>query len=181
MRSSSRTKKESDEADRAASPRRRAVLPVLILAVAVLSWLSSRYLFQLMLIQGESMEPAYHSFQPVLLDHRAAEFGEGDVVAFRSRNVRTLVVKRIAACPGSNVQIVNGRLLVDGEPSPFFSEKAVYSDPGQAAEELYLPPGQYFVLGDNPDHSSDSRFEVIGLVDRSDIVGKILPQRTQEE
>ena len=45
-------------------------------------------------------------------------------------------------------------------------------DPGTAIEEVTLGDDQYFVLGDNRNHSSDSRTPSVGLINRKDIIGR---------
>ena len=179
MKSSSKMKK-NDDASGDSRKWRRFILPACLLAIVAAAWICSRFWLQLMLIQGPSMEPAYHSFQPVLLDRSADTFRKGEVVAFHSRNVRTLVVKRIAACPGDRVLIRDGVLMVNGVCSPAGPGYRPISDPGVAAEELVLPPDCYFMLGDNTEHSTDSRSEEIGLVYLNDIAGRILPQKAKK-
>lgn len=43
---------------------------------------------------------------------------------------------------------------------------------GRAVNEIELGEDEYFVLGDNRNHSEDSRFEDVGNIKRSDIIGR---------
>jgi signal peptidase I len=81
-------------------------------------------------------------------------------------------VHRIVAVPGDRLRIVDGHAIVDGkrldEP---------YAQDCPAAElctfrgEITIPPGHYFVMGDNRGASDDSRFW--GPVPRANIVGRV--------
>jgi len=106
------------------------------------------------------------------------------------------LVKRIVGLPGDRVRLRDGALWLNGVPVPhwptgevwidgggtplagvreslFGREHAVVDDPGRVAApfEGVVPAGRYFVLGDNRDHSSDSRS--FGAVDFDAIVGPV--------
>jgi signal peptidase I len=144
-----------------------------IAAVFVLAWLVSRYLVQAAVVLGDSMNPAYHNLQFVWLDKRTAEFDRGDVVAFRCENVDGYLIKRIVAIPGDSVLIDDGTLYVNGEISSIYSKEEIAYE-GIAESELDLSQDEYFVMGDNHEHSRDSRYEEIGCVCVSAIIGKVI-------
>jgi signal peptidase I len=118
------------------------------------------------------------------------------IVTFRSpQHPGEYLIKRIVAIPGDRLRIVANHVWIDGHPltEPYLKAEpnqpladlanfpvSTYSDPRMDvrwwrsmqplvhADELTLPAGKYFVLGDNRDHSLDSRYW--GMVDRKQIV-----------
>ncbi len=118
----------------------------------------------------------------------------GDVVQIRYPvDHRQLFVKRVVGVPGDRLRIVNKQLFRNGAPvsEPYAVHETSYIDsyrdnfpsqpnmhlPEQGEEmlerdvrngELVVPPGRYFVLGDNRDNSLDSRYW--GFVTRSEIM-----------
>ena len=126
------------------------------------------------------------------------EVARGDIVVFHHPQPPYLV-KRVVGVPGDRLRIEDGRVSVNGvtldEPYAAFEPAArnpfrddfpakVYTDPEvdpvwwremqslTRDGELVVPKGEYFVLGDNRNHSKDSRFW--GFVPQSDIVARPL-------
>lgn len=121
----------------------------------------------------------------------------GDVIVFRfPLDPSDHVVKRVVGVPGDRIRLQDGVVCLNGkkqnEPFAIFEGSyqdsfrdqfpaRLYTDPGvdthwwmlmrQAVKngELLVPPGMYFVLGDNRNHSRDSRYW--GFVPRSSVVG----------
>jgi len=122
----------------------------------------------------------------------------GDIVFFHHTQPPFLV-KRVVGLPGDRLRIEDGRVTVNGSPldepyaafepaarNPFRDDfpPKIYTDPAvdpvwwrqmqnlTRDGELVVPQDQYFVLGDNRNHSTDSRFW--GFVDRQQIVARPL-------
>lgn len=147
---------------------------VLLLIVVFASFICSVFFVQLLLIQGESMEPTYHSGQLVLTSKLDKDYERGDCVLFYCEELKTSLVKRIAALPGDCVQIKDGTLYIDSSPVLPYPGAGEIEDAGLAEETLIIPEGHYFVLGDNFSRSKDSRHSEVGFVARENIRGKII-------
>lgn len=151
-----------------------------VLLIGCICYLASHFVVQLYFVNGSSMEPTYTSGQPVFLQ----KFGlpdcldDNDVVVIRHETLGRDIVKRIVALPGDTVQITEGILYVNGVPQPTPDGFSLMEDAGNAAAPLTLAPGEYFVLGDNRNHSIDSRFAEVGIIPAASIAGKVITGRT---
>jgi len=108
----------------------------------------------------------------------------GDVAVFRYPEDESLdYIKRIIGLPGDHIKYYNRRLTVNGRPMSIacdvFVENfdqsgyTVMTNPDVRVSfdgEIFVPEGEYFVMGDNRDHSNDSRFW--GFVPEENLVGK---------
>lgn len=122
---------------------------------------------------GVSMESSLVHGQQVLVNRAAYLIfspKRGDVVIFKAGGTHTYI-KRVVAIPGDTVQIRNGYLYVNGEQESGDYEKM--ADAGLLADEITLGEDEYIVLGDNRNNSEDSRASSVGIVEKSQISGKV--------
>jgi signal peptidase I len=112
------------------------------------------------------MYPSLHDGDLLIaskVDYRLHSVERGDVIILKdpldpSRDF----IKRVVGLPGDRIQIHDHRVLVNGgtlrEPYVQAPWLATGDWPGPSpADSMVVPRGSYFVLGDNRDHSSDSR------------------------
>ena len=147
-----------------------------IIAGAVLFEYVSVYAFGIRTtVIGDSMEPTLVNGQEIMINrisYNIFEPKQGDVIVFKpngNENVHTYV-KRVVAVPGDTVRISNGLLYVNDEQTDLFSDNI--ANAGIAALDLKVGEDEYFVMGDNPNSSDDSRNANIGNVKLDTIIGK---------
>lgn len=125
-------------------------------------------------VTGHSMEPSLNNRDVVLVNEICYNFFKPDryeVVLFRSgEDKEKLYMKRVIGLPGETVQIMNGKVFIDGK---VIEEAGTVTIPGLAEEPVILGDREYFLLGDNRDSSEDSRFANVGNVLLSDMIGKV--------
>ena len=129
-------------------------------------------------IKGQSMEPNFHDGEYLLTDKVSYRLGEpkrGDVVVFRAPPSYTdEFIKRIIGLPGDRVKVEAGKVYLNGAivkegylPDDFITRSGQFAQEGK---EITVEDGTYFVMGDNRDHSLDSRG--LGLIEKRYITGR---------
>ncbi len=96
----------------------------------------------------------------------------GDVVVFTAPDEpKKLFVKRIIGTPGDKIEIVDGNLYLNDNltDEPYINEEMFGS-----FGPYYVPEGNYFMMGDNRNHSNDSRAWINTYVPEDTIKGKAL-------
>jgi signal peptidase I len=164
------------------SSRRRGLLQwIVVLVAAVLASLLIRtFVFQTYYIPSKSMEPTLYVGNRIMVDKLSVEFGTiniGDIVVFKAPpEVKTKcndsvadLVKRVIGVPGDHLTSRGNTIFVNGVA---LKEKWSHYEPlGGPIGHVTVPPGRYFVMGDNHANSCDSRYW--GDVPRADIIGKV--------
>jgi len=137
------------------------------------------YLIQPFFVKGQSMEENFLDKDYILVDklsYRLEPPRRGDVIVFRfPQDPKEYFIKRIVGLPGETVEIRNNRVIVytNRFPDGLTLDERIYLAPRQetrGAIRTQLADEEYFVLGDNRLHSSDSRSW--GLLERQFISGR---------
>ncbi len=143
------------------------------LLLAALIFFATRLVVQNFRVEGPSMLPTLENAQFLLVNklaYVASDPARGDIVVFRSpRNPSEDLVKRIVALPSETVEVLDGSVIVNGQrldESSYLQARV-----GADMRPQSIPPGSYFVMGDNRAQSRDSR--VIGPIPHDSIVGQV--------
>ncbi len=140
------------------------------------------FIVRIITVDGGSMKPTYHNGDRVIVSGIAGEIEQGDVVIVVNA-LKEPIIKRVIATEGQTVSFDSelGEVVVDGVPLPgetFGVENGITylpDLPGQVLEfPQTVPENCVFVLGDNRGNSTDSRFTDVGMVDRRNILGKVI-------
>lgn len=144
---------------------------LLTLLLSLVLFFAMRAVIQSYVVNGPSMEPTFHQGQRLLVNKLEYSFHDperGSVIIFHPANPNEEVyIKRIIGMPGDTVEIKNGVVYVNGKP---LNEPYAVT-PSYTYALHTVPPGNYFVLGDNRNNSNDSHYG--WLVPREDIVGRV--------
>lgn len=133
----------------------REIIITLILGILIFVFL--RLTVQSYKVEGMSMMDGIQHGQ-YLLVNKAVYFlrlpQRGEVIVFHPpQRPEAQYIKRVIALPNEMVEVKNGKVFVNGTPliEPYIKESPKYTVLPEK-----IPPGHYFVLGDNRNHSQDS-------------------------
>ena len=150
---------------------------VYLLVVFVLIFLFIHYVGQRTVVSGSSMENTLSNGDNLIIDKISYRFRDPErfeVVVFPYKlDEKTFFIKRVIGLPGETVYIdAKGTIYINGEKLEENYGREVIANPGLASSEITLAEDEYFVLGDNRNNSEDSRFEDVGNIKRSDLIGR---------
>ena len=148
------------------------------------------FLFQPFFVQGASMEPNFEDGQYLIvneLGYKKTDLGifvvkpykkmkrEEIVVFHYPRNHKLFFIKRIIGLPDETIKIHNGKVMIYNKDNPNgFELKESYLPKDLKTKgdvDYKIKSDEYYVLGDNRTHSSDSR--IWGPIKTSDVVGRV--------
>ena len=155
---------------------------VYILAVVTLIFV---FLMRMVSVVGPSMTPTLlNGDRLTLLSNTLySDPKPGDVVVATvpSYDKDEAIVKRVIAVEGQTVDIQydfdgNATVYVDGEAmdEPYINETMLHASYNTIEFPVTVPEGSVFVMGDNRNHSADSRYPPIGIFDKRYVLGKVL-------
>lgn len=141
------------------------------------------YIVQTNIVEGSSMNPTLNSGNYIVTDELSYRFSapqRGEIIIFKNRqdiyqSYGGNFVKRIIGMPGEKAMVKKGQVYINDKllDEPYLL-KGTITIPGHVMREgktIIIPQGQYAVMGDNREFSSDSR--EWGPISRNDIVGEV--------
>lgn len=144
----------------------------LFVAAIAAAGLLVRYVAEAVRVEGTSMVSTLHNNEFVLVNKRAylnADPQRLDVVICRYPGREETYVKRIVGVPGDTVEVREQTVYVNGG---ILNEPYIECPPDYEYPPTTMGEDQYFVLGDNRVHSTDSH--IIGPISRDAILGRVL-------
>ncbi len=147
----------------------------LILSAIVLVFI---FLVRIVGVDGESMVPTLHDKDWLIISNLFYEPEVGDIVVLAKDSFfdGKMIVKRIIATENQVVDIdfERGIVYIDGVAinEPYIAEKTYRSF--DMVFPATVPEDSVFVMGDNRNHSSDSRDASLGMVHESNILGRLI-------
>jgi signal peptidase I len=173
----------------ATGPRRRkgwrralAETVIALLVAALLSVLLRTYAYGTFWIPTGSMIPTLSVYDHILVQKAFfswRDVREGDIVVFTHPPLDQCgggdgdLVKRVIALPGQTIYSSGGGIYINGHPlaEPYLPSYDPLGLPIATSQHPYrVPPGEFYVLGDNRADSCDSRYW--GPIQGSSIIGK---------
>ncbi len=130
-------------------------------------------------VSGLSMFPTFHDGDYIMTDKltpRFSPYKRGDVIVLKNpRDESQDFIKRIIVLPGETVKIQNNSIFINRQilNEPYLPKETIIRAGAFLTENTTITAGsdQYFVMGDNREHSSDSR--EWGGITKEEIVGKV--------
>ena len=148
-----------------------------VVIIVVLAALIRQFIIQPFIVDGQSMEPNFQNNDYLITDkisYRLHTPERGEVIIFHPPdNPSVNYLKRVIGLPGDTVKVSGGNVYVNGKKitEPYLKAGDTTLSPNTGDVEITLKDKEYFVLGDNRNHSRDSR--EIGPIPQANIVSRI--------
>lgn len=145
------------------------------------------FVIQPFVVDGDSMLPSFINNEYLIAEKISYDFQiphRGDVMIFRyPKNPQIIYIKRVIGLPGEVVEIKENKVFIAQSPndqakplaenylSSSVKTEVFASEAGEKSAKIVLADNEFFVLGDNREHSSDSR--EWGILPRANIIGRV--------
>lgn len=142
----------------------KELLPYIIIIIVFI--IIRTFIFTPVVVNGPSMMNTLHNGDVMILDKIGMKLGgikRFDIVVIQTG--KTKIIKRVIGMPGETISYHDNKLYINGkEVSDNHSNEITYD-----FEEVKIPDGEYYVLGDNRTDSVDSR--ILGTIPKNEILG----------
>ncbi len=155
---------QQDKGNRGSFLKELAWFAVMLAAVVAAVWLLKTFVYQVYNIPSGSMEETIMTNDMVFaekISFYSRDPEPGDIITFKSVDSaeQKTLIKRVIAVGGQTVELVDGKVVVDGvELDEPYVQGSSYPLVSSVVTYPYtVPEGSVWVMGDNREHSSDSR------------------------
>ena len=142
----------------------------LFILVIIIIILLKIFIFNFILVKGDSMNPKYKNNDFMFLNkiiYKFTPIKRGDVVVLKYKNDD--LIKRVIGLPKDKIKVENGKLYINNKE---YKEDYINSyTASEDFDEVTIKNNEYFVMGDNRYNSYDSRR--FGPINKKDIMGKV--------
>ncbi len=135
------------------------------------------FIVRVVQVEGPSMEDTLQNGDRLILTHFNYTPERGDIVVLNSSGLDETIIKRVIAVEGDTISIdfTSGTVTLNGEVlKEDYIKELTFRREGRDIENLKIGEGQVFVMGDNRNHSTDSRSTMVDVVNTDDILGKAI-------
>lgn len=138
------------------------------------------FVLRQVIVEGSSMVPTLQSGDKLIISHLFYTPKQGDIVVVNcegSNKLNKTLIKRVIATEGQevNIDFETGTVTVDGKvlKEDYINALTTKNDMG-FSYPVTVPKGSLFVMGDNRNHSTDSRNSEVGFLNVDDVLGKAI-------
>jgi signal peptidase I len=145
--------------------------------IVVIAFAIRIFALQPYIVEGQSMEPTFQNNDYIITEkvtYRLKEPARGDIVIFHPPDNPSInYIKRIIGLPGDQIEVKGEAVYVNGTKlnESYLASATQGSNLNQPLAKTTVSADEYYVMGDNRDHSRDSR--EIGAIPKQNVVSHI--------
>lgn len=148
-----------------------------ILTAIVIAFIITQFI-RPTLVRGESMYPTLKENDYLIISkvpYKEKNLKFGDIIVFKTDLLQPDgtckdLVKRVIATEGDHLVIKDFKVYINDKlvDEPYINDQYTTGD-----IDIIIPKNKIFTMGDNREKSLDSRYEEVGLIEKSDVIGKV--------